>query len=81
MRELDKIEVVTEQCSNHVVMLLRYHKTLLEREHIKYNFRRNFCEKANVEREFGCKNAFLGELKRGGNTQYNVFRIIAKFNL
>ena len=58
MRTLDKLEIVTEHRSNPVVMLLRYHETLLEREHIKPNFRGNFCEKANVEWEFEWKNAF-----------------------
>lgn len=58
VRELDKIEVVSEHSSNPVVMLLRYHETLLEREHIKYNFRGKFCEKAKVQWEFERKNAF-----------------------
>ena len=58
MRTLDKLEIVTEHRSNPVVMLLRYHETLLEREHIKYSFRGNFCEKAKVQREFGSENAF-----------------------
>ena len=58
MRTLDKFETVTERRSNPVVMLLRYQETLLEREHIKPNFRGNFCDKAKVRREFECKNAF-----------------------
>ncbi len=58
MRTLDEFEIVSEQCSNPVVMLLRYHETLLEREHIKYNFREIFCEKAKAQWEFEWKNAF-----------------------
>ena len=58
MRTLDKFEIMSEHKSNSVVMSLRYHETLLEREHIKYNFRGNFCEKAKVQREFGSENAF-----------------------
>ena len=58
MRELDKFKIMTERRSNIVVIHLRYHETLLEREHIKYNFRGNFCEKAKAQWEFEWKNAF-----------------------
>ena len=52
VRTLDKFEIVSEHKSISVVMSLRYHETLLEREHIKYNFRGKFCEKAKVQWEF-----------------------------
>lgn len=39
VRKLDKFEIMSEHKSISVVMSLRYHETLLEREHIKYNFR------------------------------------------
>ena len=42
VRDLDKFEILAEHCSNSVVMLLRYHEIVLEREHIKPNFRGNF---------------------------------------
>ena len=58
MRNLDKFEIMSEHKPNSVVMSLRYQETLLEREHIKYNFRGNFCEKAKVQWEFDWKNAF-----------------------
>lgn len=46
MRELYKFEIEREHRSNIVVILLRYHETYLEREHIKYNFMGNFCKKS-----------------------------------